>query len=89
MSGHLPGVPSALVALADQGIKLACAHLNECKFAGDKKPFSATREAMASSLRKITPGVSQATGALATSTVPTASIETLVAYAAEKWIFME
>jgi hypothetical protein len=89
MSGYLPGVPSTPVALGDQGVKLARAHLNDGKFAGDKKPLSATRKAMASSLRKITPGSSQTTVALPASTVSTALMETPVAYAVAKWTFMQ
>lgn len=37
MSGYLPGVLSTPVALGDQDFKLARAHLNDGKFAGDKK----------------------------------------------------
>jgi hypothetical protein len=44
---------------------------------------------MASNLRRMMPGASQTTVALPTSTVSTASMETLVADATAKWTFME
>ena len=89
MSGYLPGVPSTPAALSHQGVKLARAHLNDGKFAGDKKTVERHQESDGEQFEKDHAGcVSQATAALARSTVSTALMETPVAYAVAKWTFM-
>ena len=52
MSGHLPGMARAPVAVGGQGVQLACAHLDDGELAGDKKAVERDEEADGQQLEK-------------------------------------